>query len=221
MAHPTLIAFGLLLAMLSTSCGSSAMQTPSRPVPHTDVKDNHPPRPQIRRKPDPTAYEVTMTIEDAPGPFGSIEGVMQYETALDDPCMPDLGGMAGTRMRLKEYVPVLLESVGDNRYRGIYYTDLLVDDDYYGLGICRWSMVAARVTLRAGVGEGDANFFENIFYDDLVSKDRVKVYFWQGHYPKETIPGMNIPGQEDIGKFKPNALEQLFSLEFAIRKLPK
>ena len=219
MKHAPVTALGLLFAALTTSCGLPAMQTPSRPVQPMDVKDNQPPRPQIRRNPNPTAYEVTMTIENAPGPFGSIEGVMQYETALNDPCLPDLGGMAGTRMRLKEHVPVTLEKVGEHTYRGIYYTDLLIDEDYFELGLCRWSMVAARVVLRAGIEDGEANFFENIFFDDLVSKDRVKVYFWKGHYPRETIEGMNIPGEEDISKFKPDARDDLFALAFDIRKL--
>lgn len=195
------------------------MQNPS-PVRHVDVKDNQPPRPQIKRNPNPTAYEITMTIENAPGPFGIVEGVMQYETALNDPCMPYLGGMAGTRMRLKEHVPVTLMPIGEDKYRGIYYTDLLVDEDYYGLGVCHWSMIAARVSLAAGVvTEGETRFFENIFYDDLVSKDRVKVYFWKQHYPKETIANLRVPGEEDIGKFKPEVRDDLFSLVFDIRKV--
>ncbi len=219
MKQAPVLALGLSLALLTTSCGSSAMQNPSRPVRHADVKDNQPPRPQIRRNPNPTAYEITMTIENAPGPFGWIEGVMQYETALDDPCMPDLGGMAGTRMRLKERIPVTLTKVGENQYRGVYYTDLLVDEDYYGLGVCRWSMIAARVTLRAGMEEDEANFFENIFFDDLVSKDRVKAYFWKGRYPKGQIKGMNVPGEEALEKFKPEVRDELFALAFDIRKL--
>lgn len=219
MQHAPVIALGFLVAALTTSCGLFAMQTPSRPVQPMDVRDNQPPRPQIRRNPHPTAYEVTMTIENAPGPFASIEGVMQYETRLNDPCLPDLGGMAGTRMRLKEHVPVTLEKIGKDAYRGIYYTDLLVDEDYYGLGVCQWSMVAARVVLRAGKEEGEANFFENIFFDDLVSKEKVKVYFWKGHYPKETISDINIPGEENFDKFKPELREDLFALSFDIRKL--
>lgn len=218
MKQTPVIALGLFLALLTTSCGSAAMQNPS-PVRHVDVKDNQPPRPQIKRNPSPTAYEITMTIENAPGPFGSIEGVMQYETALDDPCMPDLGGMAGTRMRLKEHVPVTLTQVGENKYRGIYYTDLLVDEDYYGLGVCHWSMIAARVSLSAGVTEGETRFFENIFFDDLVTKDQVRVHFWKGRYPKGQIESMNVPGEEGLEKFKPEILDELFSLKFDIRKV--
>ena len=142
-----------------------------------------------------------MTIENAPGPFGSIEGVVQYETPLDDPCMPDLGGIAGTRMRLKEHA-VGLTQVGENKYRGIYYTDLLVDEDYYGLGVCHWSMIAARVSLSAGVTEGETRFFENIFFDDLVAKDQVRVHFWKGRYPKGQIESMNVPGEEGLEKFQ-------------------
>ncbi|HEY5971958.1 MAG TPA: hypothetical protein VIT22_08285 [Pseudoxanthomonas sp.] len=218
MKQAPVFALGLSLALLTTSCGISAMQNPS-PVRHVDVKDNQPPRPQIRRNPHPTAYEITMTIENAPGPFGSIEGFMQYDTGLDNPCMPDLGGMAGTRMRLSESIPVKYEKIGENKYRGIVYTDLLMDEDYYGLGVCHWSMIAARVDLRAGVTTGETTFFENIFHDDLVSKDRMKVYFWNGHYPKEAIDSLNVPGEDKIEKFKPEVRDDLFSLAFEIRKV--
>jgi hypothetical protein len=218
MKQTPVIALGLFLALLTTSCGSAAMHNPS-PVRPVDVKDNQPPRPQIKRNPNPTAYEITMTIENAPGPFGVIEGVMQYETALNDPCMPYLGGMAGTRMRLKEHIPVTLTPIGDNKYSGIYYTDLLVDEDYYGLGICHWSMIAARVSLSAGVMEGETRFFENIFFDDLVSKDQIRVHFWKGRYPKGQLEAMHVPGEEGLGKFKPEIHDELFSLNFDIRKV--
>jgi hypothetical protein len=219
MKHTPVIALGLFLALLTTSCGSAAMHNPSPPVRHVDVKDNQPPRPQIKRNPNPTAYEITMTIENAPGPFGVIEGFMQYDTGLDNPCMPDLGGMAGTRMRLGESIPVKYEKIAENKYRGIFFTDLLVDEDYYGLGVCHWSMIAARVDLKAGIGPGETIFFENIFHEDLVSKDHVKVYFWKERYPKGKIEGMNIPGEDNLEKFKPEIRDELFALSFEIRKV--
>lgn len=194
------------------------MQNPSPPVRHVDVKDNQPPRPQIRRNPNPTAYELTMTIENAPGPFGIVRAAMQYEV-LDERCLPDLGGMAGTRASLLEWIPIELVHVSGDTYRGVVYDDLLVDEDYYGLGVCHWSLVTTQVKLQAGKEEGEARFSHHIFHGDLVSKDRITALFWKGRYPKGRIADMNVPSEEDLGKFKPEVRDELFALRFNIRKI--
>ncbi len=193
------------------------MHNPSLVHP-VDVKDNQPPRPQIKRNPNPTAYEITMTIENAPGPFGIVKAAMQYEV-LDESCLPDLGGMAGTKASLLEWVPVELSHVSGNIYRGVVYDNLLVDEDYYGLGVCHWSLVTTQFKLQAGAVQGESRFSHHIFHDDLVKAGQQKVYFWKGHYPKESIENMPVPSEQDIKKFKPEVLDELFALAFNIRKI--
>ena len=217
MKHTPVIALGLFLALLTTSCGSAAMHNPC-PVRPVDVKDNQPPRPQIKRNPNPTAYEITLTIENAPGPFGIVRAAMQYEV-LDLACRPYLGGMAGTRVSLLEWVPVELNHVSGTTYRGVIYDNLLVDEDYYSLGVCHWSLVTTQFKLQAGEVEGEARFSHHIFHDDLVSKDRITAHFWKGRYPKGRIEDMNVPSEQDIGKFKPEVRDELFALTFNIRKI--
>src|SRR5690606_27347179 len=143
----------------------------------------------IKRNPNPTAYEITMTIENAPGPFGIVRAAMQYEV-LDLDCRPYLGGMAGTRASLLEWVPVELNHVSGTTYRGVIYDNLLVDEDYYSLGVCHWSLVTTQFKLQAGEVEGEARFSHHIFHDDLVSKDRITAHFWKGRYPKGRIENM-------------------------------
>jgi hypothetical protein len=211
------LALGLSMAVALTACGTAAMQS-NHPTPSMDVKDRQPPRPQIRRNPNPTAYEITATIENAPGPFGVVKAAMQYEV-LDYRCLPDLGGMAGTRASLLEWVPIELMHVSGDTYRGVIYDDLLVDEDYFGLGVCHWSLVTAQFKLRATEAKDDAAFSYHLFHDDLVSEHRIRAYFWKGDYPAvESIPGMLIPGEEDREKFKPEYRDQLFVLDLAIRK---
>lgn len=217
MKRAPVTALGVLVAALTTSCGLSAMQTPSRPVQPMDVKDNQPPRPQIRRNPQPTAYEVTMTIENAPGPFASVKAAMQYEV-LNETCLPDLGGMAGTRASLLEWVPVELQKVSGNAYRGVIYDNLLVDEDYFGLGVCRWSLVTTQFKLSAGASEDDARFSHHLFYKQIVEDSPIRAYFWRARYPAGQIANMPVPGEEDLLKFKPEVRDELFQLVFEVRK---
>ncbi len=216
MKHASVTALGLLVAALTTSCGLSAMQTPSRPVQPMDVRDNQPPRPQIRRNPQPTAYEVTMTIENAPGPFASVKAAMQYEV-LDERCMPDLGGMAGTRASLLEWVPVELQQVSGTTYRGEIYDNLLADEDYFGLGVCDWSLVSTQFKLSAGKSEDDARFSHHLFHKQIVEEGTIRAHYWRGHYPRdEEIAKMPVPGEEDIGKFKNEFRDELFTILFKV-----
>lgn len=220
MPMTSLRALSLALAAMIAACGTPTMHSQTPPSTVIDVKDRKPPVPVPRRNPNPTAYEVVMTIGNAPGPFGSIKGFMQYDTPRNDPCQPDLGGMAGTRMHLSESIPVQYEKIGENTYRAIVYTDLLVDEDYFGLGVCRWSLVATRVELQATGAEGETVFFENVFHDDLIAKDRIKVYFNRAWYPRdEVIPDMSIPGEDKVTFFRADVRDNLFTLDFRVRKL--
>lgn len=218
MKAPPVLALGLSLAVALTACGTAAMQSKA-PTPSLDVKDRQPPRPQIKRNPHPVAYDITVTIENAPGPFGVVKAAMQYEV-LEDSCRPDLGGMAGTRASLLEWVPVELRHVSGTTYRGVIYDNLLVDEDYYGLGVCHWSLVTVQFKLQAGVSDNETRFSHHVFHDDLVSKSKVRAHFWRGDYPEvETIPRMLIPGEEDSGKFKPEYRDELFTLDLAIKRV--
>lgn len=211
------LALGLSLAVALTACGTAAMQS-NAPTPSLDVKDRQPPRPQIRRNPHPIAYDITVTIENAPGPFGVVKAAMQYEV-LDDSCRPDLGGMAGTKASLLEWVPIELRHVSGSTYRGVIYDNLLVDEDYYGLGVCHWSLVAAQFKLQAGVSDNETRFSHHVFHEDLVGKERIRAYFPDRAYPEvPDIPKMLYPGEERLEAFRPESRDHLFALDLVIRK---
>lgn len=216
MKSASVIAPGLFLAFFATACGSTPMQS-QVPRTHVDVKDNQPPKPVIQRNPHPTAYEVTVAIKDAPGPFEVVEAAMQYEV-LDPACRPDLGGMAGTRASLLDWVPVELSKQDDGTYRGTVYDGLLKDEDYFGLGVCHWSLVAVQFKLRAHDNDVDSVFSHHIFHDDLKDTARIRTYYWDGRYPKGAFPRMTVPSELNPSKFKESVRDQLFTIDFTLAK---
>lgn len=216
MKSASVIAPGLLLALVATACGSTPMQS-QVPRTHVDVKDNQPPKPVIHRNPHPAAYEVTLAIKDAPGPFEVVDAAMQYQV-LDPNCRPDLGGMAGTRATLVEWVPVQLLPAANGGYRGVIYEDLLKDEDYYGLGVCHWTMVAVQFRLKATSKPSDAEFSYHLHRDDIRDGASLKAYFWKGMYPRAPVDGMTVPGNETPDKFKNEVRDQLFYLQVELKK---
>lgn len=209
----------LFLAGIGTACGARSMSDSIAPNPYADVKHRAPPQPELKRNPHPTAYELTVKLKDAPGPFASIKGFMQYETKLADPCLPDLGGMAGTRMRIKENVPFELQQVDAATYRGVIYTDLFEDHDYFGLGSCHVGFVEARVDLNPNGDTTSTRFIGGVDGGDIETQSPVDVYFPRKHYGRKDMDGVGVPGMRERTPFhaswKP---EDLFSVELSVRR---
>ena len=151
----------LSLALITSACGSS-MKNP-------DIKQN--PNPVKR-------YEVTMTIDGAPGPFDSVDGFMGFDVK-NDACVP-LTKFSGARLPPEKSVPFVLRQISGNVYRGVIYMDLLQDEDYYGLGVCHWSLTSvgavltkAKVGFTLSLSQGDleahkpaTNYFTIASYND-------------------------------------------------------
>lgn len=152
----------ILLTLTLPACGQS-MKKP-------DIKLN--PHPKMR-------YEITLTIEDAPGPFDAVEGSAGYQVA-NDRCVP-LTSFSGVRLTPEKHVPMVLTRVNDKVYKGELYVDLLADEDYFGLGLCRWSMPFADFDLQIG----NLAFAHAIALKDILAGKSVTRYFNNRSYFSE------------------------------------
>lgn len=138
-------------------------------------------KPNIKLNPHPKMrYEITLTIEGAPGPFDSVNGSAGYEVT-NGACVP-LTPFSGAKLTPHKNVPMSLSIVNDTTYKGDIYVDLLTDEDYFGRGLCRWSMRFVDFDLEIGnlafahsisldnvlAGKSDTRYFNNLSY---VSED--------------------------------------------------
>ena len=172
----------VLATLLSSGCVLRAMTDPTY-LARMDVRHRAPPAPPLKRNPNPTAYEITLTLHDPPGPFAHAEGFMQYETKLADPCGPDLGGISGTRMGLHESIPFEVKQVEPGVFRGIVYTDLIESHDYFGLGICHVPMIAARVEMWPTGNPDDTPFVEAMMTGNIIAEETLESGFMRSDYP--------------------------------------
>ncbi|MBC7990086.1 MAG: hypothetical protein H7Y19_10960 [Luteimonas sp.] len=109
-----------IAALSAVSCGPS--------VEPPDVKLN--PAPKQR-------YEITVTIDDPPSEISAVSGRIQYDIE-NDLCVPIADPIAGVRKYTSFTQPVRFRREGNNRYIGDVYADQLKNENYYGLGVCRW-----------------------------------------------------------------------------------
>jgi hypothetical protein len=103
----------------------------------------------IKQNAHPTQrYEITLKIEGAPGPFDSVTAKVGYQVA-NKGCVP-LTPFTGATVVPREYVPLTLNRIGDNTYKGTFYADRFQDEDYFGLGVCHWELMSAGVEMKVG-----------------------------------------------------------------------
>jgi hypothetical protein len=173
----------LSLALLATGC--SHMIDP-------DIKQNpHP----VKR------YEITMTIDGAPGPFDGVSGFMQYDISNEDCAPRDL--VSQVRVTPIKSPPIVFTRVSDLTYTGTVFLDFLQDENYYGLGVCHWKMTAAIADLKIK-GSG-AEFSPDISFDEIVAQKPVTKYFAKQLFsdtnPSESAVG-GVPMSETVSKYR-------------------
>lgn len=214
MPIPRLLFTAAFFAAAMTACANPPMDDQPR--------DNLPPErpnetqrgaeaPTPKRSPRAVPYDISLTVESAPGPFKYVRAAMSYRVE-DERCLPRLGGMSGTRVTARQFIEVDLKQVDPQTWRGRFFDDLLVDEDYYGLGVCRWRLAGVSIEMAATGAPGETRFSEFLFPDDLATGARTRAYFVDRHYPRADIDDFPANGERDIGKFRPEARDRLFSI---------
>jgi hypothetical protein len=187
----------LLTALASSTCGS--------PIKTPDIKQN--PHPTQR-------YEITLKIDDAPGPFDAMRAFVNYRV-VSERCVP-LTPMTGAAIEPQETVPLTLTRTSDGVYHGTVYTDHFLDEDYYGLGVCHWNLVAVGVKLTAG----SQDFSPAIYMEEITSGQTVHRYFSSRAYREYKGPHLVDIGNAHREDFKDRVADTFSTTLRAERKVP-
>lgn len=185
----------VLVIALLTSAYTSAMKNP-------EIKHN--PAPKKR-------YDITLTVDGAPGPFDSITGFVEYKV-VNEQCVP-LEPISGATVAPEEKLPVVFKREKDNVYTGTIYADLMQDEDYYGLGVCHWQVVATSAVLKNKAVE----FSPAIFHNDIAAQHSVSTYFVKGDYADAHTPHSAF-GTTNRSLFQPESRTDLFTVTLAARE---
>lgn len=156
-------------------------------------------------------YGIVVTIENAPGPFVSVSGGAQYDVSNEGQC-GHVNESTGVAERITSHEDVPLTKVSDTEYRGVVYLDRMLDEDYYGRGVCHWELTAASVTLQASGRDGETLFQPAIMADQLVAGGEAELYFWKGGYPRDSKENYRDSGYSSPDRFKPEIRNDLFKV---------
>ena len=178
----------------------------------------------VHERPHPQqAYRLTMTIDNAPGPFGQVRGNLQYDVSNEDEC-GKINPVAGIAERITHLPDLAWTPVGANTYEAIVYADLMLDEDYYGKGLCHWEFKGAAGMLRATGDERETRFMPAMDYDEIYAQKTKVLYFWKASYPMDTpLPsdGKGFPdyGDPSLDKVPIERRQEFFTVTMAANKV--
>ncbi len=206
MQRPASPAFCFALALVAACTLSlSACQNPGTPQTIKPLID-------IKQRPDPQrAYRIVMTIDNTPGPFAMIEGSSQYDVINHNECGYIDPGTESIS-RINTHPPIEWKPIGEDRYEATVYADLMLDEDYYGRGMCRWKLTAANALVRATGAETETRFLPGISAEKIMAGTPLILHFANMRYPRSGMDGFADFGEAEPYKYKPEIRDQLFTI---------
>ncbi|MEQ7420819.1 hypothetical protein ABQE70_14805 [Xanthomonas campestris pv. campestris] len=175
--------------------------------------------PVYRKNPHPTqAYRITMTIDDAPGPFEWISGTAFYEMTNHKQCTP-IEPIAGVWNKSSEDgIPIHFNKINDTTYVAAIYADGMVDANYYGKGTCSFELDGVGISLRATGKKEETRFQPALFKSEIYSPAPKVTYFWKGRYPRADMSDFPDGGESRLDQFNDAARKNTFKVTLAVEK---
>lgn len=173
--------------------------------------------PEIQLNPEPRErYEITMTIQDAPGPFTDIGGWVQYDVSNKD-CAPTRETFQTVHYLTPEkfFLPLTFREVGDGVYTAEVAVDALLDEDYFGLGVCRWRMTFANAALKGR----SVKFTPLLGLEQLRSEKPQTLYFSKRTYYSTKLDDSPNFGGLSPSQFKSSVQDELFTITLTARRI--
>ncbi len=178
------------LTLLAAGCGGPGhADTPSK-VAATSTA----PKPALRKlNPAPAqAYEIRLTLAnvsdlasaaDGKSAFTVVEGTVQFDARNAARCGKS-NALSGHVPTMSSHESFRLSRISATEYVGIVYADMLLDEDYYGRGVCHWTLTEARVAMRAREDAADTRFVADLPAQKVFAGGTQTHNFWKGYYPR-------------------------------------
>lgn len=137
-------------------------------------------------------YEVVVT-SDAPGPWETISGTAFYHVT-NEACVPKLP-LEGARETPNTARKFNLTTTDDKTWKGYFYRHMIQDQNYFGLGVCRWDIesVGTGFTVHGSV------FGPGLVLQDMLTPKTYTTYFKKSEFFDKQVKG---PASEWPTQFK-------------------
>ncbi len=163
-------------------------------------------------------FEVEFEIHDAPGPLNDVSGAASYHAPN---CNFVTSEWAGARAVPSKGLAVPMQRLGPNRFVATVNRDGLLDEDYYGKGVCQWAFMELAVGFKATGAKEETNYIVALDDKEVRESTAIRQYYWKGDYPAFPGPGGNSSsGDRSPDGFGPTHRNNLFSITAKVRIKP-
>jgi len=163
------------------------------------------------------AYEIRVVLKDPPGPFAEVDAAAQYDVSNAAEC-GEQQPLSGAIPRISTNEKVQLTRVSDTEFAGTVFVDQVLDEDYYGRGVCRWEFVEARVSLRESSDPMATAFVAALEADAIEQGGSKPTFFWEGHYPKAEIDNYAEFGDPSLDNVPDAQKSEFFVVEISAQQ---
>lgn len=212
------------LTLLAAGCGGPGhADTPSK-VAATSTA----PKPALRKlNPAPAqAYEIRLTLAnvsdlasaaDGKSAFTVVEGTVQFDASNAARCGKS-NALSGHVPTMSSHESFRLSRISATEYVGIVYADMLLDEDYYGRGVCHWTLTEARVAMRAREDAADTRFVAALSAQKVFDGGTQARYFWKGYYPRFERGQHTDFGSDRLDRVSDDKRGEFFTVTMTARK---
>ena len=152
---------------------------------------------RYEHNPDPRErYEITVTVQGAPGPLAVAEGGARYDIA-NRTCLPDKDPYTGAEVVPGGDVTLLaLHPRDPGTWTGTVYADGMREAAYFGTEVCTWTFGGMGTRIKATGAQEETRFMPSMDADQIRREETVVTYFNRNSYPRDEV----IPNYPDLGK---------------------
>ncbi|WP_196298235.1 hypothetical protein [Xanthomonas albilineans] len=146
-------------------------------------------------------YEVIATSH-APGPWDSIKAYIGYDV-INAKCVPMIPFLGEQHMpNTGLYIP--MTRVDDHTWKGYFYRDALLDEDYFKLGVCHWDVTSVGIS---AIAKG-VRFNWSGMLQELLRESQETYYFKKSAYGDQHLVeygAQTLAGDDDEALQHPDA----------------
>ena len=203
-----------LIAVATTACaaqttGNETMNSSSQ-AEDSDARS----KPLRNLNPAPKeAVHIRIKVTGAPGALPFIDAAAQYDVTNSAECGKLRSSGAFPTISSSEAVE--LTKVADDEYSGVVYMDRIIDEDYYGRGVCHWEFVEARASFRASEDVKATWFVVDLPAEIVQKKSSKKLFYWTGYYPKAKSDNYAEFGDEALENVPADKRSEFFTIEMS------
>lgn len=227
--HRLPLALCLSLTLWATGCQpqptTEPTMTPDVPASPGAGKNDKSAQPHLYRlNPSPRqGYELVLTIQDAPGPFKKMGWSALYQAKG---CNYVVNDFAGVRGEPEHTVKLPFVERPDGSFAATVYLDAMLDEDYYGNGVCQWTLAGVSAGGTPSGAPEETAFSGHMNLEHLLAEQPRPMFYWKGDYGTfKRSPDANTTvspvafGSPERSQFKAELQAELFSLTLTPKRV--